>query len=91
MHEVVICTSAEHDWGSHIGCNFDRMFVGEIWSGSAEAQHEEDEAIDYVFGLLDIPWWYYAIAVLIGAVGWKAWSIMHMNKVITRRGRDSKS
>lgn len=39
MHEVVICTSGEHDWGSHIGCNFDRMFVGAIWSGSAEA-HE---------------------------------------------------
>jgi hypothetical protein len=34
MHEVVICTSAEHDWGSHIGCNFDRMFVGEIWCAS---------------------------------------------------------
>ena len=26
--------SAEHDWGSHIGCNFDRMFVGEICSVS---------------------------------------------------------
>ena len=35
MHEVVICTSVEHDWGSHIGYNLERMFVGEIWSGSA--------------------------------------------------------
>lgn len=26
-----------------------------------------------MFRLLDIPWWYYAIAVLIGAVVWKAW------------------
>ncbi len=35
--------------------------------------HGEDKAIDYVFGLLDIPWWYYAIAALIGAVVWKTW------------------
>lgn len=26
-----------------------------------------------MFRLLDIPWWYYAIAVLIGAAVWKAW------------------
>ena len=46
MNEEAIFTSAEydwdihsehqveHDWGSHIRCNFDRMFVGAIWSGS---------------------------------------------------------
>jgi len=26
----------------------------------------EDKAIDYVFRVLDIPWWYYGIAVLVG-------------------------
>ncbi len=35
--------------------------------------HEEDEAIDYVFGLLDIPWWYYAIAVLLCVAVWGIW------------------
>ena len=35
--------------------------------------HEEDEAIDYVFGLLDIPWWYYAIAVLLCVAVWRIW------------------
>lgn len=33
----------------------------------------EDKAIDYVFKLLDIPWWYYAIAVLLGAAAWRLW------------------
>lgn len=33
----------------------------------------EDDHIDYVFKLLDIPWWNYGIAVVIGAVVWKAW------------------
>lgn len=33
--------------------------------------HEEDEAIDYVFGLLDIPWWYYAVAVLLCVAVWR--------------------
>ena len=33
----------------------------------------EDKAIDYVFGLLDIPWWYYAIAVLLGVAVWRVW------------------
>lgn len=33
----------------------------------------EDKAIDYVFRVLDIPWWYYAIAVAIGIVVWKTW------------------
>lgn len=32
----------------------------------------EDKAIDYVFRVLDIPWWYYAIAVILAlVVGWK--------------------
>ena len=35
--------------------------------------HEEDEAIDYVFGLLDIPWWYYAVAVLLCVAVWRIW------------------
>ena len=26
-----------------------------------------------MFGILDIPWWYYAIAVVIVALVWKAW------------------
>lgn len=33
----------------------------------------EDRTIDYVFGLLDIPWWYYAIAAAIGLAVWKCW------------------
>lgn len=33
----------------------------------------EDKAIDYVFGLLDIPWWYYAIAAILGVAGWQLW------------------
>ena len=33
----------------------------------------EDKAIDYVFKLLDIPWWYYAIATLLGVTAWRVW------------------
>lgn len=33
----------------------------------------EDKAIDYVFKLLDIPWWYYAIATLFGVTAWRLW------------------
>lgn len=33
----------------------------------------EDSAIDYVFKLLDIPWWYYAIAALLGVAAWRVW------------------
>ena len=33
----------------------------------------EERTIDYVFKLLDIPWWYYAIAVLFGVVAWRVW------------------
>lgn len=33
----------------------------------------EDKAIDYVFKLLDIPWWYYAIATLLGVTVWRMW------------------
>lgn len=33
----------------------------------------EEKAIDYVFGLLDIPWLYYAIAAILGVVGWQLW------------------
>ena len=33
----------------------------------------EDRAIDYVFRVLDIPWWYYGIAVVIGVIVWRLW------------------
>jgi glycopeptide antibiotics resistance protein len=33
----------------------------------------EEKAIDYVFGLLDIPWLYYAIAAFLGVAGWQLW------------------
>ena len=33
----------------------------------------EEKDIDYVFRLLDIPWWYYAIAILLGVVAWRDW------------------
>ena len=36
-------------------------------------REREDKAIDYVFKLLDIPWWYYAIATLLGVTAWRAW------------------
>ena len=35
--------------------------------------HTEDKAIDYVFKLLDIPWWYYAIAIFLGVAAWRLW------------------
>lgn len=34
---------------------------------------QEDEVIDYVFGLLDIPWWYYVVAVLLCVAVWRIW------------------
>ena len=33
----------------------------------------EEKAIDYVFKLLDIPWWYYAIAIFLGVAAWRVW------------------
>ena len=33
----------------------------------------EGKAIDYVFGLLDIPWWYYAVAVFLCVAVWRIW------------------
>lgn len=41
--------------------------------GGQSKPHREDEAIDYVFGLLDIPWWYYAVAVLLCVTVWRIW------------------
>ena len=35
--------------------------------------HTDDKAIDYVFKLLDIPWWCYAIATLLGVTAWRVW------------------
>lgn len=34
-------------------------------------REREDKAIDYVFKLLDIPWWCYAIATLLGVIAWR--------------------
>ena len=34
---------------------------------------QEEQTIDYVFRILDIPWWCYAVAVAICAVVWKLW------------------
>lgn len=36
-------------------------------------REREDKAIDYVFKLLDIPWWYYTIATLLGVAAWRVW------------------
>ncbi len=33
----------------------------------------EETTIDYVFKTIDIPWWCYVIAVLIGITVWKTW------------------
>ena len=33
----------------------------------------QGKAIDYVFKLLDIPWWYYAVAVLLCVAVWRIW------------------
>lgn len=42
-------------------------------TGSQQTTNTEGKAIDYVFGLLDISWWYYAIAVLLGVTAWRIW------------------
>lgn len=34
-------------------------------------REREEKAIDYVFKLLDIPWWCYAIATLLGVTVWR--------------------
>ena len=45
--------------------------IGRIWVWLRKP-HGEVKAIDYVFALLDIPWWYYAIAsILATVVCWK--------------------
>ena len=44
-----------------------------MWASGRKSCGAEDRTIDYVFGLLDIPWWYYAIAVVIGLAVWKCW------------------
>ena len=40
---------------------------------TAPVQSTEDRTIDYVFKILDIPWWYYLIAAVIGLAVWKVW------------------
>lgn len=40
---------------------------------AAEPERPEGRTIGYVFRVLDISWWYYAIAVLIGVAVWKTW------------------
>lgn len=35
--------------------------------------HGEDKAIDYVFGILDIHWWYYAVAAILAVVVGYKW------------------
>lgn len=42
----------------------------------------EGKAIDYVFGLLDIPWWYYAIAAFLGVAGWRVWKKLCLGLLI---------
>lgn len=41
-----------------------------------------DKAIDYVFKLLDIPWWYYAIALLFGVVAWRVWGKLALGLLV---------
>ena len=48
------------------------VFTIEFISASRRL-HGEDEAIDYVFGLLDIPWWYYVIAAVLAVVIGRLW------------------
>ena len=36
-------------------------------------KHGEEKAIDYVFELFDIPWWYFAIVALLSVVAWRVW------------------
>lgn len=33
----------------------------------------EEQTIEYVFKLLDIPWWCILVAVLLGVVAWRVW------------------
>lgn len=53
--------------------------AGEIESAQRE---REDEVIDYVFGLLDIPWWYYAVVVLLCVAVWRIWKKPNMGLLI---------
>lgn len=43
------------------------------YASSIHMDEAEEKAIDYVFGLLDIPWWYYAIATFLGVAAWRVW------------------
>ncbi len=52
--------------------NMTEVFAIEFISASRRP-HGEDEDIDYVFDLLDISWWYYTIAILLGVVAWRIW------------------
>lgn len=60
-------------------------------AGAIESTQRErgDKAIDYVFGLLDIPWWYYAIATLLGVAGWRVWGKLALGLLVFEiaRGR----
>lgn len=38
-----------------------------------KVEQREDRTIDYVFKVLDIPWWYYGIAVVISLIVWLVW------------------
>lgn len=53
-----------------------------ICFGGHEETTGEDKAIDYVFGLLDIPWWYYAIAVLACVVAWRIWKRLSLGLLV---------
>lgn len=44
------------------------------YESSIHMDEAEEKAIDYVFGLLDIPWWYYAIATLLGVAALRVWN-----------------
>lgn len=38
-----------------------------------DVSHTEERTIDYVFRLLDIPWWYYLVSMVIGVIVWRIW------------------
>lgn len=52
------------------------------YESSIHMDEAEEKAIDYVFGLLDIPWWYYAIATLLGVAAWRLWKRLSLGMLV---------
>ena len=73
----------ESEWSREQAGGDSRVFIGRRgWLAGflsekrlyiVDAGEQEDRTIDYVFRLLDIPWWYYLVSLVIGLVVWRVW------------------